>query len=74
VNHNPTRVLNALLALSDNPDDIDLYETDGHTELLLGNGLSLALGLSSQAALDKLATVTAQAAADNRARTLRTVA
>jgi hypothetical protein len=41
--------------------------------LALG-GIQIALSLSSQAALDKLATITAQAAADNRARSLRTVA
>ena len=41
--------------------------------IVLGN-VSLALNLSSQAALDKLATVTAQAAADNRGRLLRKVA
>lgn len=70
----PTRVLNQLAALTDNPDDIELYETGGHTEIVLGGGLSLALGLSSQAAIDKLAVVVAQAAAERRARGLKAVA
>lgn len=70
---NPTRVLNQTLALGDNPDDIHYDEQSGHAHLILGN-VFLALGLSSQAALDKLATVTAQAAAENRARNLRKVA
>jgi galactokinase len=69
----PTRVLNQTIALGDNPDDIHYDEQDGHTFIVLG-GIQIALGLSSQAALDKLATVTAQAAADHRARTLRKVA
>jgi len=74
VTDNPTRVLNALVALTDNPDDIALTEVDGCAEVLLGNGLALSLALSSQDALDKLATVTAQAAANQRARTLKAVA
>ena len=63
---NQPRVLNQLLALGDNPDDIHYDEHNGHGFIVLGP--------SSQAALDKLATVTAQAAADNRARNLRKVA
>jgi hypothetical protein len=73
VTDNQTRVLNQLLALGDNPDDIHYGEHDGHGFIVLGS-IQIALSLSSQAALDKLATVTAQAAADNRARNLRTVA
>lgn len=69
----PTRVLNQLVALSDDPDDIALSETNGRTEILLGGGLALALSLSSQAALDKLAVVAAQAAADARGRALKAV-
>ena len=68
-----SRVLNQLIALSDDPDDISLCETSGQEEILLGAGLALALGVSSQAALDKLATVTAQAAANQRARNLKAV-
>jgi hypothetical protein len=71
--HKSTRVLNALLALTDDPDDIQLYESNGQVELLLGGHLSITFALSSQAALDKLATITAQAAADQRARTLKAV-
>jgi hypothetical protein len=73
VTDNPTRLLNQTLALGDDPDDVRFEESHGHAAIVLGN-VSLALSLSSQAALDKLATVTAQAAADNRARTLKAVA
>jgi hypothetical protein len=68
-----TRVLNQTIALGDNPDDIHYDEQNGHAFIVLG-GIQIAVSLTSQAALDKLATVTAEAAADNRARTLRTVA
>lgn len=70
---NPTSVLNQTLTLTDNPDDIHFEEQDGHGFIVLG-GIHIAVGLSSQAALDKLAVVTAQAAADSRARRLREVA
>lgn len=70
---NQTRVLNQTIALGDNPDGIHYDEQDGHGFIILG-GIQITVGLSSQAALDKLATVTAQAAADQRARTLRKVA
>lgn len=70
---NPTRLLSQTLALTDDPDAVRFEVQDGHAAIVLGN-VSLALSLSSQAALDKLATVTAQAAADNRGRLLREVA
>jgi len=69
----PTRVLNQTIALGDNPDGIHFEERMGHAFIVL-DGVSIALSLSSQAALDKLATVAARAAADNRGRTLREVA
>lgn len=68
-----TRLLNQTLALGDNPDDITYVEGDGQAFIVLGN-VSLALSLSSQAALDKLAVVAAQATAHQRASTLREVA
>jgi hydroxymethylpyrimidine pyrophosphatase-like HAD family hydrolase len=68
-----TRVLNQTIALGDNPDDIHYDQQNGHGFIVLG-GIQIAVSLTSQASLDKLATVTAQAAADNRGRTLRTVA
>ena len=68
-----TRLLNQLLALGDNPDDIRFEERTGQPFIVLGN-VSLALSLSSQAALDKLAAVAAQAAADSRGRNLKAVA
>jgi galactokinase len=69
---NPTRLLNATFALDDNPDNIGYAERDGQPFIVLGN-IDLALGLSTQAALDKLATVTATAAANQRARNLKAV-
>lgn len=69
----PTHLLNQTLALGANPDDIRFEERLGQAFIILGN-VSIAVSLSSQDALDKLATVTARAAADNRARTLREVA
>ncbi|MCX4697057.1 hypothetical protein [Streptomyces sp. NBC_01373] len=71
--HADTRLLNQTLALGNNPDDIRFVEQDGHGFLILGN-VSLALSMSSQAALDKLATATAEAAAERRAHNLREVA
>ncbi|MFD5566586.1 hypothetical protein [Streptomyces cadmiisoli] len=68
-----TQVLQQTIALGDDPDSIRFEEQLGHTFIVLGN-VSLALSLSSQAAIDKLATIAARAAADNRARSLREVA
>lgn len=70
---NPTKLLSQVLALGDSPDDIRLDEQNGLALIIIGD-VCLALGLSSQAALDKLAVVTAQAAADQRARALKAVA
>lgn len=69
----PTRLMEQTLALGDSPDHIEYEVYDGHGFLVLGR-VSIALSLSSQAALDKLATATAAAAADHRNRTLREVA
>ncbi|CAL9663683.1 hypothetical protein SUDANB1_07104 [Streptomyces sp. enrichment culture] len=69
----PTRVLHQTLALGADPDDIHFEERMGHGFIVLGN-ISIAVSTSSQAAIDKLATVAAQAAADSRARQLREVA
>lgn len=70
----PTTVLNQTIALTSNPDAIVLDEVDGRQILDLGNRIQVALGLSSQDALDKLAALTAQAAANQRTRHLREVA
>jgi hypothetical protein len=72
VTDNPTRVLNALFTLTDDPDSIRYEESDGHAFITLG-GISLSLTFTSREALDKLAAVTAQAAVDSRARNLRAV-
>jgi hypothetical protein len=73
VTANPTHVLNLLLALTDCPDDIRYEEQTGRGFIVLGT-TTIAVSMSSQAALDKLATVTAQAAANHRAHMLRGVA
>lgn len=70
---NPTKLLNQTILLGDNPDDIKFAVERGHTFIVIGN-ISLALNLSSQDALDKLAVVTAQAVAHQRAHSLRQVA
>lgn len=70
----PTTVLNQTIALTSDPDAIVLDEVDGRQFLDLGNRIQIAFGVSSQDALDKLATLTAQAAANQRARRLREVA
>jgi len=73
VSDNPTKLLSQTLALTDDPDDVRFEVQDGHTFIVLGN-VSLALTMSSQAALDKLAVVAAQAVAEQRARSLKAVA
>lgn len=69
---NPTRVLNALVALTNDPDEIGYEESDGHAFIVLG-GLSLSLSFTSREALDKLAKVAAQAAVAERAHSLKAV-
>lgn len=69
---NPTRILNALVALTDDPDDIRYEEQNGHPFIVLG-GLSLSLTFTSRDALDKLTAVASQAAAAERARSLKAV-
>jgi hypothetical protein len=73
MNDNPTRLLNQTLILGDNPDDIRYVVEDGHPAIVLGH-VSIALDLSSQAALDKLVRVVAQAAAEHGSRSLKAVA
>lgn len=70
----PTRVIQTVILLGGTVGDIALDVHDGHTTLVLGNDAAICLSLASQDVLDNLATLTAQAAADNRARTLREVA
>lgn len=68
-----TRVLSQTVALGDSPDDVRYEIHEGHAFLMVGP-IAVALPASSQAAIDKLAVVAAQAAADSRARHLREVA
>jgi hypothetical protein len=70
---NPTRVLMATIALSDDPDSIELDVRDGNLVLVLDQ-ITIVLNSSGQNAIDKLATATAKAAAVNRSRALRQVA
>lgn len=72
MNPNPTQLLNATFTLTGDPDEIGYEEIDGHPFLILDR-VNLALDFASQAALDKLATATAQAAAAQRARSLKAV-
>jgi hypothetical protein len=72
VNPNPTQLLNATFTLTGDPDEIGYEEIDGHPFIVLDR-ISLALDLTSQAAIDKLAVVAAQAAAEQRARSLKAV-
>lgn len=69
-----TRVARASIHLGDEPDDIVLDVYNGLPVIGLGTAAAINLDGADQATLDKLATVTAQAAANNRARTLRKVA
>jgi hypothetical protein len=69
-----TRVIQTVIMLGGGVDDIVLDTHAGHTVLVLGRDASVCLSTASQDVLDKLANLTAQAAADNRARTLREVA
>lgn len=71
--HSPTRILNQLIGLGDNPDDIGFADEGDYVVIAIGP-VRIAVTPSSQAALDKLATVTAAAAAANRRNTLREVA
>lgn len=70
----PTRVSQALILLGGQPDDIHLDERGDHQTIVLGTAAAINLCGVDQDVLDKLATITAQAAADNRARTLKAVA
>ncbi|MEU9323274.1 hypothetical protein AB0D91_05580 [Streptomyces canus] len=71
--NSPTRVIQSVLLLGGTVDDIALDVHDGHTSLVLGKDAALCLSLANQDVLDKLAVLTAQAAADKRATTLKAV-
>lgn len=68
-----TRVIQAVIMLGGTPDDVALDVHAGHATLVLGKDAAVCLSLASQDVLDKLAVLTAQAAADKRARTLKAV-
>lgn len=69
----PTRVIQTVILLGGTVDDLALDIHDGHTSLVLGQNAAVCLSLAPQDVLDKLATLTAQAASDGRARTLKAV-
>jgi len=73
VNASQTRVIQSVILLGGTVDDIVLDVHDGHTSLVLGKDAAICLSLADQAVLDKLATLTAQAAADKRASSLKAV-
>lgn len=68
-----TRVIQTVIMLGGTVDDIALDTHAGHTTLVLGRDVAVCLSTAPQAVLDKLATLTAQAAADSRARALKAV-
>ena len=68
-----TRVIQTVIMLGGTVDDLVLDVHGGHTVLVLGRDASVCLSTAPQEVLDKLATLTAQAAADMRARTLKAV-
>lgn len=68
-----TRVIQSVILLGGAVDDLALDVHDGHTSLILGSDAAVCLSLASQDVLDKLAVLTAQAAADSRARHLKAV-
>ncbi|KAB1146757.1 hypothetical protein F7R91_14350 [Streptomyces luteolifulvus] len=69
-----TSVVATTIALGSNPDAVELDTRDGHLILVLAAGVDIVLDHADQDTLDKLATVTAKAAAVKRARSLRQVA
>lgn len=70
----PTRVAGTTILLGDNVDTVQLDARDGHLVIVLATGVEIGCDFASQAVLDKLATITAEAAAVKRARSLRQVA
>lgn len=70
----PTRPVGSTILLGDDPDAIELDARDGRLVITLATGVSIVCDCADQATLDKLATVTAEATAVKRARSLRQVA
>jgi hypothetical protein len=68
------RVTQSLMSLGDEPDLIVLDNEGGHQTIVLGTAVAINLCGADQATLDKLATITAKAAANHRASMLREVA
>ena len=68
-----TRVIQTVIALGGTVDDLALDVHDGHTILVLGADASVCLSTATPDVLDALAALTAQAAADSRARALKAV-
>jgi hypothetical protein len=68
-----TCVIQTVVMLGGTVEDITLDTHAGHTTLVLGQDVAVCLSTAPQDVLDKLATLTAQAAADGRARALKAV-
>lgn len=69
----PTRVVQTVIMLGGTVDDIALDVHGGHTLLVLGNDAAICLSTAGQDVLDALATLTARAAANQRAMALKAV-
>lgn len=69
-----TRVSQSIVIVDGEVEDIVHDTRSGRNIIAFGGALALALDMAPQDVLDKLATVTAQAAAVSRARSLREVA
>ncbi|HLT09646.1 MAG TPA: hypothetical protein VK028_02415 [Micromonosporaceae bacterium] len=65
-----TRVAGTTVLLGEDPDAVELDVRDGNLVIHLATGVSIVADFADQDTLDKLATVTAEAAAVNRHRTL----
>jgi hypothetical protein len=69
-----TRIAGTTIGLGDDHDRVWLDTRNGHLVISLAPGIDLVCDHADQATLDKLATVTANAAAVNRSRSLKEVA
>jgi hypothetical protein len=74
VTDNPTRPVSSTILLGDDPDAVELDARNGSLVIVLSASVSIVCDLADQHTLDRLATVTAEAAAVKRSRSLRRVA
>ncbi|MFF4791917.1 hypothetical protein ACFY2M_19610 [Streptomyces sp. NPDC001276] len=74
VTENPTCIAGTTIGLGDDHEWVRLDTRDGHLTISLAPGIQIVCDHADQATLDKLATITANAATVNRSRALREVA